>query len=72
MAKNLEKIKKELESVVHESWTIASLTHILRDSLEYNCDIRKIDRIYLANTLVKYADEQKYKISDIKKDLFGI
>lgn len=72
MAKNLEKIKKELESVVHEIWTIASLTHILRDSLEYNCDIRKIDRIYLANTLVKFADEQKYKISDIKKDLFGI
>ena len=72
MTKNLEKIKKELESVVHEIWTIASLTHILRDSLEYNCDIRKIDPIYLANTLVKFADEQKYKISDIKKDLFGI
>ena len=72
MAKNLEKIKKELENSINEIWIISSLSHILKESLEYNCDMRKIDRVYLASALVSYTDKQKYKLSNIKKDLFGL
>ena len=72
MVKNLEKIKKEFEESINDIWIIASLAHILKDSLEYNYEMRKLDRLYLASTLAAYTDKQKYKLPDIKKDMFGL
>lgn len=72
MTKNLEKTKKEFEESINDIWIIASLAHILKDSLEYNCEMRKLDRLYLASALAAYTDKQKYKLPDIKKDMFGL
>ena len=72
MVKNLEKIKKEFENSINDIWIIASLAHILKDSLEYNYEMRKLDRLYLASALVSFTDKQKYKLPDIKKDMFGL
>lgn len=72
MPKNLEKIKAEFESSVDDSWMIASLTRILRESMEQDSKIRLIDRLYLASALIKLTDRQKYKLSEIKKSLFGL
>ncbi len=72
MVKNLEKTKKEFEESINDIWIIASLAHILKDSLEYNYEMRKLDRLYLASALAAYTDKQKYKLSDIKKDMFGL
>ena len=72
MVKNLEKTKKEFEESINDIWIIASLAHILKDSLEYNYEMRKLDRLYLASALAAYTDKQKYNLSDIKKDMFGL
>ena len=72
MVKNLEKTKKEFEESINDIWIIASLAHILKDSLEYNYEMRKLDRLYLASALAAYKKKKKYKLSDIKKDMFGL
>ena len=57
MVKNLEKTKKEFEESINDIWIIASLAHILKDSLEYNYEMRKLDRLYLASALAAYTDK---------------
>ena len=70
--KNLNKLKEELTNFTHRTWTISSLAKILSNSLEYGSNMRKIDTIYPANLLDEMLEKQKYKISSIKKNLFGI
>lgn len=70
--KNLKQIEKDLKNFAHQAWTAASLSRILKDSLEYGSNINKPDIIYLAAAVDEMLQKQKYKISNIKKNLFGI
>ena len=70
--KKLNKTKKDLTSFVHNAWTVSSLAKILKNSLEYGSNIRKVDILYLAGLLDEILEKQKSEISGIKKNLFGL
>ena len=70
--KNLKQTEEDLTNFVQQSWAAASLARILKDSLEYASNINKLDTIYLASVVDEILQKQKYKISSIKKNLFGI
>ena len=70
--KNLKQTEEDLTNFVQQSWAAASLARILKDSLEYGSNINKLDTIYLAGVVDEILQKQKYKISSIKKNLFGI
>lgn len=72
MSRNFEKIKASLDDTIDDAWTISSIAFILKDSLKYGSQMRKIDRIYLSIALSKIIEEHKNKITDIRKDLFGV
>ncbi len=69
---NFNKTKEDLTTFAHKAWTVSSLAKILKTSLEYGSNIRKIDIIYLAGLLDEMLEKQKYEISSIKRNLFGL
>ncbi len=72
MIKRNKKIKRNFSNSVYEIWKIASLTKILKATLEYDNNINKLDTVYLVCTIEDLIKKQKYKLSNIKKDLFGL
>ena len=72
MIKRNKKIKRNFSNSVYEIWKIASLTKILKATLEYDNNINRLDTVYLVCTIEDLIKKQKYKLSNIKKDLFGL
>ena len=72
MIKRNKKIKRNFSNSVYEIWKIASLTKILKATLEYDNNINKLDTVYLVCTIEDLIKKQKYRLSNIKKDLFGL
>ena len=49
-----------------------SLTKILKATLEYDNNINRLDTVYLVCTIEDLIQKQKYRLSNIKKDMFGL
>ena len=72
MIKRNKKLKRNFSNSVYEIWKIASLTKILKATLEYDNNINRLDTVYLVCTIEDLIQKQKYRLSNIKKDLFGL
>ena len=66
------KADTDLANLIHQIWIAASLSKILRNSLEYGSNINKIDTLYLSNAVEQILQKQKHKIVDIKENIFGV
>ncbi len=72
MIKRKKKLKRNFSNSVYEIWKIASLTKILKATLEYDNNINRLDTVYLVCTIEDLIQKQKYRLSNIKKDMFGL
>ena len=72
MIKTNKKLKRNFSNSVYEIWKIASLTKILKATLEYDNNINRLDTVYLVCTIEDLIQKQKYRLSNIKKDMFGL
>ncbi len=66
----LNQAKTELEDFSNQLGIAAGLSRILAISLEFGSNISKLDIISLAYALKLILQTQKYKIGEIRKNLF--
>jgi len=67
-----KKLKKRLKTYSNDIFLVSSLFNILLDVLQDGTNVKNSDKMTLAELIAKHLYDLKFRMVNIRSDLFGI